>query len=56
MTARAASLALLGLLAHRSKILWYSVVQSIVMVGISVGQVYVVRALFEKGSTKRYRV
>ena len=40
----------------RSKILWYSITESLVMVGISVGQVYFVRALFEKGSTKRYRV
>ncbi|TKY88704.1 hypothetical protein EX895_002335 [Sporisorium graminicola] len=40
----------------QSKIFWYSVVESVTMVGISVAQVYIVRALFEKGSTKRYRV
>lgn len=40
----------------QSKIWWYSVVESITMVGISVAQVWIVRALFEKGSTKRYRV
>ena len=40
----------------QSKIFWYSVVESVTMVGISVAQVWIVRALFEKGSTKRYRV
>lgn len=40
----------------QSKIFWYSVVESATMVGISVGQVWIVRALFERGSTKRYRV
>ncbi|PWN50710.1 hypothetical protein IE53DRAFT_82068 [Violaceomyces palustris] len=40
----------------QSRIFWYSVIESLVMIGISVGQVYVVRMLFEKGSTKRYRV
>ncbi|EPQ26664.1 uncharacterized protein PFL1_05644 [Pseudozyma flocculosa PF-1] len=40
----------------QSKIFWYSIIESLVMIGISVGQVYIVRALFEKGSTKRYRV
>ncbi|SJX64840.1 related to ERP2-p24 protein involved in membrane trafficking [Sporisorium reilianum f. sp. reilianum] len=40
----------------QSKIFWYSVVESATMVGISAAQVYIVRALFEKGSTKRYRV
>ncbi|KAN0062747.1 hypothetical protein ACQY0O_004942 [Thecaphora frezii] len=40
----------------QSKIFWYSIIESIVMIGISVGQVYIVRNLFEKGSTKRYRV
>ncbi|SPC67755.1 related to ERP2 - p24 protein involved in membrane trafficking [Ustilago sp. UG-2017b] len=38
------------------KIFWYSVVESGMMVGISVAQVWIVRALFEKGGTKRYRV
>ncbi|KAK0543531.1 hypothetical protein OC846_003167 [Tilletia horrida] len=40
----------------QSKIFWYSVIESLVIIGISVAQVYVVRHLFEKGSTKRYRV
>ncbi|KIS67281.1 uncharacterized protein UMAG_04383 [Mycosarcoma maydis] len=40
----------------QSKIFWYSVVESITMVGISIAQVYIVRSLFETGSTKRYRV
>ncbi|EST09345.1 hypothetical protein PSEUBRA_000937 [Kalmanozyma brasiliensis GHG001] len=40
----------------QSKIFWYSVVESATMVGISVAQVWIVRALFERGSTKRYRV
>lgn len=40
----------------QSKIFWYSVIESATMVGISVAQVWIVRALFEKGSTKRYRV
>ena len=40
----------------QSKIFWYSVVESVTMVGISVAQVWIVRALFERGSTKRYRV
>ncbi|ETS62318.1 hypothetical protein PaG_03397 [Moesziomyces aphidis] len=40
----------------QSKIFWYSVVESATMVGISAAQVYIVRTLFEKGSTKRYRV
>lgn len=40
----------------QSKIFWYSVTQSVTMIGISLAQVYIVRALFEKGSTKRYRV
>ncbi|SPO30901.1 related to ERP2 - p24 protein involved in membrane trafficking [Ustilago trichophora] len=40
----------------QSKIFWYSLVESVTMVGISLAQVYIVRALFEKGSTKRYRV
>ncbi|CDU22288.1 related to ERP2-p24 protein involved in membrane trafficking [Sporisorium scitamineum] len=40
----------------QGKIFWYSVVESATMVGISVAQVWIVRALFEKGSTKRYRV
>lgn len=35
---------------------WYSIIQALVVIGISVGQVYVVKLLFEKGSTKRYRV
>ncbi|CAD6888476.1 unnamed protein product [Tilletia caries] len=38
------------------KIFWYSVIESLVIIGISVAQVFVVRHLFEKGSTKRYRV
>lgn len=40
----------------RSKIFWYSIIESLVMVAVAVGQVYIVRFLFEKGSTKRYRV
>ncbi|SNX83970.1 related to ERP2 - p24 protein involved in membrane trafficking [Melanopsichium pennsylvanicum] len=40
----------------QSKIFWYSVVESVTMLGVSAAQVYIVRALFEKGSTKRYRV
>lgn len=40
----------------RKKILYYSFIESAVMVAIAAGQVYVVRWLFEKGSTKRYRV
>lgn len=40
----------------RSKIFYYSIIESAVMIAIAAGQVYVVRWLFEKGSTKRYRV
>ncbi|KAK0529159.1 hypothetical protein OC834_002452 [Tilletia horrida] len=40
----------------QSRIFWYSVIESLVIIAISVAQVYVVRHLFEKGSTKRYRV
>ncbi|PWN87801.1 hypothetical protein FA10DRAFT_244746 [Acaromyces ingoldii] len=40
----------------QSKIFWYSIIESLVMVAVAVGQVYIVRFLFEKGSTKRYRV
>lgn len=40
----------------QNKIFWYSVIESATMIGISAAQVYIVRALFERGSTKRYRV
>lgn len=40
----------------RKKLFWYSVIDAGVMIAVAVGQVYVVRYLFEKGSTKRYRV
>ncbi|KAE8222531.1 hypothetical protein CF319_g4285 [Tilletia indica] len=40
----------------QSKIFWYSVIESLVIIAISGAQVFVVRHLFEKGSTKRYRV
>jgi len=40
----------------QGRIFWYSVIESLVIIAISVAQVYVVRHLFEKGSTKRYRV
>lgn len=39
-----------------SKIAWYSIIDMLVMIGVAVAQVYVVRYLFDKGSTKRYRV
>jgi hypothetical protein len=41
---------------HRSKIFYYSIIESSVMIAVAAGQVYIVRWLFEKGSTKRYRV
>lgn len=51
---------LFPLLTHsfprRSKLFWYSIIESLVVVGISVGQVWLVRSMFEKGSTRRYRV
>lgn len=40
----------------QNKIFWYSVIESATMIAISAAQVYIVRALFERGSTKRYRV
>lgn len=40
----------------QSKLFWYSVVESATMVAISAAQVWIVRALFERGNTKRYRV
>lgn len=39
-----------------SKIAWYSIIDMLVMIGVAVAQVYIVRYLFDKGSTKRYRV
>ncbi|PWN35062.1 uncharacterized protein FA14DRAFT_133029 [Meira miltonrushii] len=39
-----------------SKITWYSIIDMLVMIGVAVAQVYIVRYLFDKGSTKRYRV
>ncbi|PWZ00036.1 hypothetical protein BCV70DRAFT_200208 [Testicularia cyperi] len=40
----------------QNKIFWYSVIESTTMVAISLAQVWIVRNLFERGSTKRYRV
>jgi hypothetical protein len=43
-------------LSSRSKLLWYSIIESLVVIGLSLGQVHLVRRMFEKGSTRRYRV
>lgn len=40
----------------QSKLFWYGVFQTLITISIAVGQVYFVRWLFDKGSTKRYRV
>ncbi|PWN97979.1 hypothetical protein FA09DRAFT_330137 [Tilletiopsis washingtonensis] len=40
----------------QSKLLWYSIIESLVVIGLSLGQVHLVRRMFEKGSTRRYRV
>ncbi|UZJ53206.1 hypothetical protein CBS101457_002526 [Exobasidium rhododendri] len=40
----------------QKKIFYYSIIESSVMVAVAAGQVFMVRWLFEKGSTKRYRV
>lgn len=40
----------------QSKLFWYSLTDALIMIGVAVGQVFIVRYLFEKGSTKRYRV
>ncbi|KDN40339.1 hypothetical protein K437DRAFT_270002 [Tilletiaria anomala UBC 951] len=40
----------------QSRIFWYSIVESLVIISMSVAQVLVVRFLFNTSSTKRYRV
>lgn len=40
----------------RKRILIYSILDALLVVGISVGQVFIVEALFERGSSSRFRV
>lgn len=42
--------------ALRSKLFYFSLIESALMIGISVGQVALIRWLFDSRGSKRYRV